>query len=295
MERVAKSSRLLVGTMSAAAFAAGLAVPALLVTGSVWLVVDALAEEEAVPTTKEAGAAAETMPLNELVTRSLRPRKSGNAYFRFDAPSSGLLTLALRTDGLADVWMAVLDETGRTLLNGVVDDDRFYDLGLEHDVVPLPAAGRYTVMLATRDTEAEVEFVAGFLPLSDHGVPVDPQSKPTQALDLAVGGSRSGSLRKKRGDYRDWYRLRVYEDGDYAVTVVGSKGGVVFYRYAPDEFYYDLDYVEPVADEKAGRGVSTLEFSAEAGDVYYFELWPEGRSSDYRIAVRRGGEAEVDE
>jgi hypothetical protein len=196
------------------------------------------------------------------------------AAFRFEAGSAGLLTVAIRGMGSADLYLIVADEEGQALPEGTSDNDLGGSGGAEQLAIALPAAGTYTVRVQTRGS-GEGGFIIGasWLPFAELAAAPDPDGRPRGARDLVVGKALDDSLNFPGGDVRDWFVVAASSAGTLVIVTRGAGGGegdLVLEAFAGG------DYGSPVTqsdqDLQGDRKSESITLPVKPGDKLYIRV-----------------------
>ena len=204
--------------------------------------------------------------------------------YRFESEGPGLLALALRGRGEADLKIIVSDDLGQALPQGTIDRDLGGSRGTEQDLLTIPHAGNYLVTVGFFGSgKAIFDLAASWIDFPGVGSPPDPDGKPDGATSLEIGKRVNDSLDSSSGDNRDWYAIRLEESGTVTVLTRAEEGDLAL------EFYEKGQYAEPSErsdqdlQEKAGN--ESISVQAKAGQVLHFRVVPAfgGGSIEYSI------------
>ncbi len=198
----------------------------------------------------------------------------GEAAYAFEAPTAGFLTVVLRAEAGEDLTLMVADPYDQILPDGRSDFDIDGNLGAEQLVVALPESGRYLILVESFG-EASASFVIGgsFLTAGVAAGVEDPDSRPTGAIELAVGATHEDSLHPEEGDRADWYRITIGRSGVLTVlTRAEGEGDLQLERYAKGSFREPEDTSDRDMDGVLGN--ESLTMSVTAGDMVYIKVVP---------------------
>jgi hypothetical protein len=149
------------------------------------------------------------------------PGKAGDnapATYVFKAATAGVLTVAVVGDG--DVEIAISDEDGQALPNGVADDDLFGSTGTEQATVTLTEPGGYRVQVRVVDGgNSKFQIGASFISMPALARPSDPDRRPGQARALEIGKSHEDSIDTGAGDPWDWFVYTPAQAGTLAIIL----------------------------------------------------------------------------
>jgi hypothetical protein len=230
------------------------------------------------------------LPVGE--TRTGSTPGGGPAEYLFESDSPGFLTVFVRgTTGGGDLVLSVTDEEYQTLSNGRSDQDFGEDLGAEQVMLTLPAAGRYRVLVDAPYGGDEIGFDIGatFLETRLAEAPADPDGRPSQAMELAVGATHSDVIEPEKGDGWDWYRITASGDGVLTVLTRADdmdEGDVKLELFREGSFRA----AELVSDQDEGDVFTneSLNVDVIAGQTVYVRVSPPlslGRRAAYRVVT----------
>ena len=189
------------------------------------------------------------------------------AAFQFDAKSPGLLAVAVRGSG--DLMLFVTDEDGQALVRE--DSDFGGDRGAEQLMVPLPAAARYFVFVASRSEHHTFELGASWLAFPKVAKPADPDGRPGTAGALEIGKKAGDQIHPAAGDEWDWFKITVAEAGSLTVlTKVDGEGDLALEVYEDGKFLAPLDKSDK--DLRGNKGNESVTVEAAAGQTFYFRV-----------------------
>lgn len=209
---------------------------------------------------------------------------SEGAVFDFVAPSAGFLTVVVRADG--DVVLTVTDDEYQALSDGRSDQDLGGDVGAEQFVVALPEASTYRVLVEPLGGGyVGFEIGATFLPSELVAGLADPDGKPSGAVDLTLGGSHAASLDPQEGDHRDWFSIRVDQDGLLTVvTRSEGEGDLKLEVFRGGDFRDPAGYSDQDMDGVLGN--ESVSLDVRAGETVHVRVSPSfggGERIDYRV------------
>jgi hypothetical protein len=140
------------------------------------------------------------------------------ATYQFKAASAGVLTVAVVGDG--DIEIAILDEDGQPLKDGVSDDDLFGSTGNEQVKVTFTEAGTYRVQVRTVDGgSSKFQIGASWISMPALARPADPDRRPGQARALEIGKPYEDSIDTDQGDPWDWFVYTPAQAGTLALIL----------------------------------------------------------------------------
>ena len=156
--------------------------------------------------------------------------------YQFDAPSVGVLLVAVHSDG--DVAVEVLDSDGQQLPNGYSDRDLNGSVGAEQLSVILNEPGRHRVSVESLGRSQDFEIGASWLSFPAFERPLDPDRRPSRGLAVAVGQDHVDELDGESGDHWDWFVMTPAESGILTVVLRPFAGDpdLVLELYAEDTF-----------------------------------------------------------
>ncbi len=206
------------------------------------------------------------------------------AVFDFEAGSAGFLTVVVRADG--DVVLTVTDEEYQTLPDGRSDQDLGGDVGAEQFVVVLPEAGTYRVLVEPLGGGyVGFEIGATFLTSELVAASGDPDGKPSGAVELTLGGSQTAFLDPTEGDHRDWFSIRIEQDGVLTVlTRSEGEGDLKLEVFRGGDFRNAAGYSDQDMDGVLGN--ESVSLDVRAGETVHLRVSPSfggGERIDYRV------------
>ena len=196
------------------------------------------------------------------------------AIYRFDAAGPGLLTVATRGTGSADLVLLVADEDGQSLPDGVSDRDLGGSGSAEQVAVALPARGAYTIRVESRGSgDGAFTIGASWVQFAEMAAAPDPDGRPGGAKTLVVGKAVDDSLNAAGGDMRDWFVVTASSAGTLVIVTrgVGSgEGDLVL------EAFTGGDYGRPAGqsdqDLQNDRKNESVTLPVKAGDKLYVRV-----------------------
>ena len=211
----------------------------------------------------------------------------GASGYGFQAASAGVLTIVVRAEEGADVYLLVTDSDGQPLPNGRSDLDLGGDSGAEQFAVTLPRAETYQVKVETY-SQAQVPFRIGvsWLPFPDLAIPADPDGSPGTASAIRIGqDTRNEDLNGPEGDYWDWFVLKADKGGTLTVATRAEEGDLILEAFSPGEFAEAMERSDQ--DLQGTGGNEALTLVVEPGQEFFFKVsaFSEGANIPYRLQV----------
>lgn len=211
----------------------------------------------------------------------------GIASYRFRAESAGVLTIVVRSMDGTDLVLMVADADGQPLPNGRSDQDLGGDAGAEQFAVTLQRAGEYRIGVETFGaSQAAYRIGVSWLPFPELAMPPDPDGSPSSAVQVQVGqDTRVDALDGAKGDYWDWFLLKVEKAGTLTVATRADDGDLILEAYAPGDFGQALERSDQ--DLQGSGGNEALTLLVEAGEELYFKVsaFSEGAAIPYRMQI----------
>jgi hypothetical protein len=191
----------------------------------------------------------------------------GEARFVYAAKEAGFLTVIVRAQAGEDLALAILDEEGQPLADGLTDSDLGGDVGAEQLVVVLPSAGSVQIRVRSfMDDDATFHIGGSFLASKLVASPPDPDGRPSRATELSVGATQESSLDSGAGDLVDWYRIKVEKAGVLTVlTRTDEEGDLRLEVYAEGAYEEPEDSSDQDMDGVMGN--ESLTIDVDAGEV----------------------------
>jgi len=191
----------------------------------------------------------------------------GEARFVYAAKEAGFLTVVVRAQAGEDLSLAILDEEGQTLADGLSDSDVGGDVGAEQLVVVLPGAGSVQIRVRSfMDDRGGFHIGGSFLASKLVASPPDPDGRPSRATELSVGATHEASLDSDAGDVADWYRIKVEKAGVLTVlTRTDEEGDLRLEVYAEGAYEEPEDSSDQDMDGVMGN--ESLTIDVDAGEV----------------------------
>ena len=211
----------------------------------------------------------------------------GFAYFQFDAPAAGVLTVVVRSLDGSDLVLFVADADGQPLANARSDQDLGSDAGAEQFAVTLPRAGSYQVGVETyASIRSSFNVGVSWLSFPDLEQAPDPDGSPSSAIVMEAGqGGREDSIDGAAGDNWDWYVFRATGAGTLTVSTQSSEGDLVLEAFEPGNFTESVARSDQDLQGSPGNEAVTL--MVEAGQEFYFKVsaFSEGAAISYRLQM----------
>jgi len=211
----------------------------------------------------------------------------GKAFYGFNAPTAGVLTVVVRSADETDLFLLVTDSDGQPLPNGRSDQDLGGDSGAEQFAITLPREGGYRVGVESfGGGSTAFEIGVAWLPFPGLGVPADPDGSPGSAIPIKVGQeTRSDLLDGPAGDYWDWFVLKAEAGGTLTVATRADEGDLILEAFSPGEFTEALERSDQDLQGNGGNEAVTL--VVEAGEEFFFKVsaFSQGGSIPYRLQV----------
>jgi hypothetical protein len=197
--------------------------------------------------------------------------KSEGASYAFKADAAGVLTVAIRGEGEADLVLLVTDEDGQTVQNGRSDQDLGGKRGAEQLAVTIPYPGDYIVRVDLSGGDgAKFAIGASWLALPQAARQPDPDGRPRSANALDVGKAVSDTVDAASGDLWDWYAVQIQAPGTLTVLTKAPEGDLVL------EAFHDGNFREPAErsdqDMQEVKGNESISMHVEAGQTIFFRV-----------------------
>jgi hypothetical protein len=207
-------------------------------------------------------------------TQKARADSDNPAVYKFVASGPGLLTVATRGTGSADLMISIADEDGQALPEGMSDRDLGGSSSAEQVVVALPARGTYSVRVEARGS-GEAAFVLGasWLPFAELGAAPDPDGRPASARPLAVGKPHEDVLDGAAGDLRDWFAVTPSEAGMLVVVIRGTdatEGDLMLEAFAAGAFTRAVSQSD--SDMQGDRKHESVTVPVKPGEKLYVRV-----------------------
>jgi hypothetical protein len=244
--------------------------------------VTAGAAQPSVPQSVTAGAARPSVAQNVLASPRALTLPIGSttpgttsagavASYDFNAPSAGVLTVAVRATSETDLVLLVTDADGQALSDGQSDQDLGGDGGAEQLAITLPRAGRYSVRVRPFSLGlGEFRIGASWLEFPELERPADPDGSPSTASPMAVGEGISDTIDPSADDHWDWFSIRIGQSGQLRVTTQASEGDLVLESFSEGEFAEPVERSDQDLQEVAGNEAIVL--AVTAGQTLYFKV-----------------------
>lgn len=209
------------------------------------------------------------------------------ASYEFNAPSAGVLTVAVRATSETDLVLLVTDTDGQTLSDGRSDQDLGGDSGAEQLAITLPRAGKYSVRVRPFSSGlGEFRIGASWLEFPELEQPADPDGSPSTANPMAVGKGINDTIDPSAGDYWDWFSIQIGQSGQLRVTTQASEGDLVLESFNEGEFAEPVERSDQDLQEVAGNEAIVLDVTA--GQMLYFKVsafLSTGQAVAYRLTA----------
>ena len=209
------------------------------------------------------------------------------ASYEFNAPSAGVLTVAVRATSEADLVLLVTDTDGQTLSDGRSDQDLGGDSGAEQLAITLPRAGRYSVRVRPFSSGlGEFRIGASWLEFPELERPADPDGSPSTASPIAVGEGINDTIDPSAGDHWDWFSIRIGQSGQLRVTTQAPEGDLVLESFNEGAFAEPVERSDQDLQEVAGNEAIVLVVTA--GQMLYFKVsafLSTGQAVAYRLTA----------
>lgn len=222
------------------------------------------------------------LPLGE--TSEGRLMGSGGAEYTFEAPGAGFLTVVVRAQD--DVILTIMDDEFQPLPGAQSDQDLGGDPGAEQLVVVVPAAGSYRVMVEPFGSSAAGFHIGGtFMASALMEAPVDPDGKPSGAVQLEAGSMNDASLDPMQGDRWDWFAITADQAGVMTIlTRTEDEGDLRLEVFRSDDFRMPIDSSDQDMDGILGNESVTV--GVTAGETIYARVSPafgDGSPMTYQV------------
>ncbi len=209
------------------------------------------------------------------------------ASFSFNAPSAGILTVAVRATSETDLVLLVTDADGQALPDGRSDQDLGGDSGAEQLTITLPRAGKYTVRVRPYSSGlGEFRIGASWLEFPELEQPADPDGSPGTASPLTVGEGINDTIDPSAGDYWDWFSIQIVQSGQLTVATRAEEGDLVLESFDEGEFAEAAARSDQDLQEVTGNEAIVL--FVTAGQTLYFKvsaLSATGAAIAYRLTA----------
>ena len=193
------------------------------------------------------------------------------ASFEFNAPSAGILTVAVRATSATDLVLLVTDTDGQALPDGRSDQDLGGDTGAEQVTITLPRAGKYSVRVRPFSSGlGEFRIGASWLEFSEVERPADPDGSPSTARPMTVGQGISDTVDPSMGDHWDWFSIRIRQSGQLRVATRSEEGDLVLESFNEGEFAEPVERSDQDLQEVTGNEAIVL--FVTAGQTLYVKV-----------------------
>ncbi len=193
------------------------------------------------------------------------------ASYEFNAPSAGILTVAVRATSETDLVLLVTDADGQALPDGRSDQDLGGDSGAEQLAITLPRAGKYSVRVRPFSSGlGEFRIGASWLEFPELERPADPDGSPRTASPLAVGGAVDDAIDPSAGDHWDWFSIQIGQSGQLRVATQAPEGDLVLESFDEGEFAEPAERSDQDLQEVSGNEAIVL--FVTAGQTLYFKV-----------------------
>lgn len=193
------------------------------------------------------------------------------ASYEFNAPSAGVLTVAVRATSETDLVLLVTDTDGQALSDGQSDQDLGGDSGAEQLAITLPRAGKYSVRVRPFSTSlGEFRIGASWLEFPELERPADPDGSPSTASPMAVGEGINDTIDPSAGDHWDWFSIQIGQSGQLRVATRAREGDLVLESFNEGEFAEPVERSDQDLQEVAGNEAIVLVVTA--GQTLYFKV-----------------------
>ena len=190
------------------------------------------------------------------------------ASYDFNAPSAGILTVAVRTTSGTDLVLLVTDTDGQALPQGRSDQDIGGDSGAEQLAITLPRAAIYSVRVRPFSSGlGEFRIGASWLEFPELEQPADPDGSPSTASPLAMDREISDTIEPSAGDHWDWFSIR---SGRLRVATQAAEGDLVLESFNAGEFAEPGERSDQDLEEVSGN--EAIELAVTAGQTLYFKV-----------------------
>ncbi len=193
------------------------------------------------------------------------------ALYEFDAPSAGILTVAVRATSATDLVLLVTDADGQTLPDGRSDQDLGGNTGAEQVTSTLPRAGRYSVRVRPFSSGlGEFRIGASWLEFSEVERPGDPDGSPSTATPMRVGEGITDTIDPSMDDPWDWFSIRIGQSGQLRVATQAREGDLVLESFNEGEFGEPAERSDQDLQEVTGNEAIVL--FVTAGQTLYIKV-----------------------
>ena len=193
------------------------------------------------------------------------------ASYEFNAPSAGVLTVAVRATSETDLVLLVTDADGQALSDGQSDQDLGGDSGAEQLAITLPRAGKYSVRVRPFSSSlGELRIGASWLEFPELERPADPDGSPSTASPMAVGEGINDTIDPSAGDHWDWFSIQIGQSGQLTVATRAEEGDLVLESFDEGEFAEAAERSDQDLQEVTGNEAIFL--FVTAGQKLYFKV-----------------------
>lgn len=193
------------------------------------------------------------------------------ASYEFNAPSAGVLTVAVRATSETDLVLLVTDTDGQALPDGQSDQDLGGDSGAEQLAITLPRAGKYLVRVRPFSSGlGEFRIGASWLEFPELERPADPDGSPSTASPMAVGEGINDTIDPSAGDHWDWFSIQIGQSGQLRVATRAGEGDLVLESFNEGEFAQPVERSDQDLEEVTGNEAIVL--VVRAGQTLYFKV-----------------------
>ncbi|MCH7715799.1 MAG: hypothetical protein IH876_06695 [Gemmatimonadetes bacterium] len=207
------------------------------------------------------------------------------ASYEFNAPSAGVLTVAVRATGETDLVLLVTDADGQALPDGRSDQDIGGDSGAEQVAITLPRAGKYSVLVRPFSSGlGEFRIGASWLAFPELEQPADPDGSPSTARPMTVGEGINDTIDPSMGDYWDWFSIQITQSGQLTVATRAEEGDLVLESFNEGEFAEPSEHSDQDLQEVSGNEAIVL--FVTAGQTLYFKVSAFSSTGGVAIAYR---------
>lgn len=193
------------------------------------------------------------------------------ASYAFNAPSAGVLTVAVRATSETDLVLLVTDTDGQALPDGQSDQDLGGDSGAEQLAITLPRAGKYLVRVRPFSSGlGEFRIGASWLEFPELERLADPDGSPSTASPMAVGEGINDTIDPSAGDHWDWFSIQIGQSGQLRVATRAGEGDLVLESFNEGEFAQPVERSDQDLEEVTGNEAIVL--VVRAGQTLYFKV-----------------------
>ena len=193
------------------------------------------------------------------------------ASFSFNAPSAGVLTVAVRATSETDLVLLVTDADGQALPDGQSDQDLGGNAGAEQLAITLPRAGTYWVRVRPFSSGlGEFRIGASWLEFPELEQPADPDGSPRTASPITVGEGINDTIDPSVGDHWDWFSIQIVQSGQLTVATRAEVGDLVLDYFNEGEFAEPAEHSDQDLQEVSGNEAIVLVVTA--GETLYFKV-----------------------